>query len=99
MKKFLLYIIFITLPISIWADDDVYEKSVYKADSIMNKVFKSTAFYSKHIMSFEGQAYLKGVTKVEKSNFMLKYFPSVFPFERNTDGTIFETIKIGRAHV
>ena len=61
-------------------------------DSIMKNVFKQVEYYSNNIHFFEGQAYIKCVTNIEHSNFLLKYIPGAFPFERSKEGTIFETI-------
>ncbi|MEG1615885.1 MAG: DUF5686 family protein [Bacteroidales bacterium] len=67
-------------------------KAYEMGDSIMEEVMKHGEKFCNYVRAYQGTAYLKGTTKIEKSNFLLDWFPHAFPFDRHMEGSIFEIL-------
>lgn len=61
-------------------------------DSIMEEVIRFTGLHRGTVISFDGEAYVKGTTSIGKSNFLMKWFPHAFPFDHTPEGTVFEVL-------
>ena len=64
------------------------------ADDVMQRVFASAPDFSAEVGGYEARLYVKGVVRVKRKNFMLRYLPSMFkmnPREREYIATWFDT--------
>ncbi len=65
---------------------------VYSADSIIFNVIKESSLYEKYIKEYNAKSYIKGTTKVLKKNFLLRYSPEIFTFDKKGRETIIEAM-------
>ncbi|MEG2179102.1 MAG: DUF5686 family protein [Bacteroidales bacterium] len=63
-----------------------------QGDSIMLQVMRYADSFSGYVRKFDGEAYLKGNSKLIKKNFLFNWMPWAFPFKHNEDGCVFELL-------
>lgn len=68
------------------------EIMINPADSIIRKVVEKANVYEWYIKEYDAEAYVKGTTNVVKKNFLLKYAPDVFSFDKKEKRTIIEAL-------
>ena len=67
-------------------------KESYLADSIMRKVIANAAGYENLVSEYEAEVYIKGYSEVLKSNFLLRFAPSILPVDRRHKQVIYELV-------
>ncbi len=93
IRKFRIYF-FITLFCTVFSGYS-YSKNKDKdifADSVMTEVFKRSELYGKYILEYNARAYIKGTTQVLDKNFLFRFAPDFFSFDKRNDNTILESI-------
>ncbi len=65
---------------------------VNPADTIISHVISQAKVYEWYIKEYDASAYIKGTSKVLKKNFLLKYAPDIFVFDKKGKETIMETL-------
>ncbi len=58
----------------------------------MTEVFKRSELYGKYIVEYRARAYIKGTTQVLDKNFLFRFAPDFFSFDKKNDNTILESI-------
>ena len=62
------------------------------ADDVMQRVFASAPDFSAEVGGYEARLYVKGVVRVKRKNFMLRYLPSMFKMNPREREYISETV-------
>lgn len=68
------------------------DKHMPAADDVMQRVFASAPDFSAEVGGYEAKLYVRGVVKVKRRNFMLRYLPSMFKINRNEREYISESV-------
>ena len=97
MRRYLYHILFSFLALLVSIDasatfrDDLSKRPL-ASDSLLRNVFQFAPFYSKIIDEYSADLYIKGGLHVHKRNYLLRYVPSMFRFEKGINDYIIESI-------
>ena len=70
---------------------DMPDKPVV-SDSILQCIFQFSPFYSRIIDEYKADLYMKGKVKVHKRNYLIRYVPSMFRFEKHINDYLMESL-------
>ena len=62
------------------------------SDSILQCIFQFSPFYSRIIDEYKADLYMKGKVKVHKRNYLIRYVPSMFRFEKHINDYLMESL-------
>lgn len=63
-----------------------------QGDSIMQQVMRYADSFSGYVRKFDGEAYVKGNSRLVKKNFLFDWMPWAFPFKHSEQGCVFELL-------
>lgn len=64
----------------------------YNVDSIVNQIVTTATIYSGAISNYQSDIYVKGRTKIQKSNILIRLAHHLFPVDRKAKDMVFEMV-------